>query len=179
MRPVLNLSRTFSQTVAETPACSRLRFAVFTLSLWHAKQFFERKGRTLLRYSGWLVSCAAILQQARAPNSAGSVCKFREMAATSTPNIHPLGYVRIQAAVKPCPGEAPDSRAVEADVSITSLHAILIDQAQISLVYESGAVECTYATFVLKSVLSDTLEIAVDDWNEFFKCLGITGAPAI
>ena len=110
MRPVLNLSSTFSQTVAETPACSRLRFAVFTLSLWHAKQFFERKGRTLLRYSGWLVSCAAILQQARAPNSAGSVCKFREMAATSTPNIHPLGDVRIQAAVKRCLGEAPDSR---------------------------------------------------------------------
>jgi hypothetical protein len=87
MRPVLNLSSTFSQTVAEPPPCSRLRLAVLTLSLWHAKQFFERKGRTLFRYSAWLVSCAARLQHANSPSSAGRACKFREMAS-STPNIH-------------------------------------------------------------------------------------------
>src|SRR5260370_1611485 len=49
--PLLTLSSTFSQTDLELPGCSRLRFAVFTLSLWHVRQFFARKGRTLSRNS--------------------------------------------------------------------------------------------------------------------------------
>src|SRR6266545_3656425 len=64
IRPVLNLSRTLSQTAVELPGVSRLRFAVFTLSLWQAKQFLERKGRTPVR------SCAAAVQHATAPTSA-------------------------------------------------------------------------------------------------------------
>src|SRR5947208_10879697 len=76
IRPELTLSSTFSQIAAERPGFSRLRFAVFTLSLWQAKQFFARKGRTRAAYSDWAMSCAAAVQHATAPTNAANTRDF-------------------------------------------------------------------------------------------------------
>ena len=57
--------------------------------------------------------------------------------------------------------------------------AILLDQANISLMNEFGAFETTVLLFVAEAAVRNAAEFGIDDWGELLPGRGIAFAPAM
>ena len=70
-------------------------------------------------------------------------------------------------------------RRAEEVCASAPLHAVLIHEAEVSLMYQGRTVQCERVTFIPQRMLSHMFQFTVHQRHEFLECFLVPGGPTV